>query len=157
MWSGLTAGSVTCGCGHVLVWWQRDDIGPLQWHFLQCTLAPEREVRRHWRAAIRQTTAAATADTIIVEAVVACWTHHTDGTIHTLEADQASGWSPPTLVKRNDDGGWGFDASGVQLTFDPERRHGASASVDATEGDTDDDDDTPTIATASSVYAYNCN
>ena len=26
MWSGLTAGYVTCGCGHVLEWWQRDDV-----------------------------------------------------------------------------------------------------------------------------------
>ena len=55
--------------------------------FLQCTLAPEREVCRRWCAAIERTIAAATADTIIVEAVVACWTHHTDGTIHPSEAD----------------------------------------------------------------------
>ena len=48
MWSGFAASYVTCGCGHVLEWWQRDDIGPLQWHFLQCTLAPERDVRRRW-------------------------------------------------------------------------------------------------------------
>ena len=30
----------------VLEWWQRGGIGPLQWHFLQCMMAPEREVRR---------------------------------------------------------------------------------------------------------------
>ena len=78
------------------------------WHFLQCTLAPEREVRRRWRAAIKRIIAAATADTIIVETVVACWTHHTNGTIHTSEANQASGWRPLTLVKRNDDGGLGL-------------------------------------------------
>ena len=59
-------------------------------------------------------------------------------------------------MKRNDDGGWDFDASGVQPAFDPERRHGASASVDVNEGDTDDDDDTPAVATANGVYGYNC-
>ena len=94
----------------MLEWWQRDDIGPLQWHFLQCTLAPEREVRRRWRAAIKRAVAAVTSDVIVVETVLACWAHRTDGTIHTSETDQASGWRPPTLVQRNDDGGWDFDA-----------------------------------------------
>ena len=156
MWSGLTAGSVTCGCGHVLKWWQRADIGPLQWHFLQCTLAPEREMRRRWRAAIKRTVAAATADVIIVETAVACWTHRTDGTIHTPEADQASGLRPPTLMKRNDNGGLDFDASGVLPAFDPDWRNGTSTNVDAKEGGMDDDDDTPAIVTANGVYAYNC-
>ena len=99
--------------------------------------------------------AATTSDAIVVETVLACWTHRTDGTIHTSETDQASGWRPPALVKRNDDGGWDFDASGVLPAFDPERRNGATAQVDATEGDTDDDDDTPVIVTANGVYAYN--
>ena len=72
MWSGLTAGSVTCGCGDVLEYWQRSDIGPLQWYFLQCALVPERKVRRRWRAAIKRTVAAATADEIVVETVLAC-------------------------------------------------------------------------------------
>ena len=67
MWGGLTAGSVTCACGHVLKWWQHGDIGPLQWHFLQCTLAPEREVRRRWRAAIKRAVAAVTTDAIVVD------------------------------------------------------------------------------------------
>ena len=107
------------------------------------------------RAAIKRTVAAATSDVIVVEAVLACWAHRTDGTIHTPETDQASGWRPPALVKRNDDGGWDFDASGVLPAFDPERRNGATAQVDAKESDTDDDDDTPVIATANGVYAYN--
>ena len=55
-------------------------------------------------------------------------------------------------MKRNDDGGGDFDASGVLPAFGLERRNGASASVDAIEGDTDDDDDTPAIATANGVY-----
>jgi hypothetical protein len=58
IWSGLTAGSVTCGYGHVFERWQRGDIGALQWHFRQCMFAPECEVRRRWRAAIKRTVAA---------------------------------------------------------------------------------------------------
>ena len=81
MWGGLTAGSITCACGHVPKWWQRDDIGPLQWNFLQCTLAQEREVRRRWRAAIKRAVAAVTPGAIVVEAALACWAHRTDGTI----------------------------------------------------------------------------
>ena len=38
--------------------------------------------------------------------VLACWAHRTDGTIPTPETDQASGWRPPALAQRNDDGGW---------------------------------------------------
>ena len=49
--------------------------------------------------------------------------------------------------------GWDFDASGVLSAFDPERQHGASASVDSNEGDTGGDDDTPAIVTANGVYA----
>ena len=33
-------------------------------------------------------------DAVIVETVLACWTHRTDGTIHTSAADQESGWRP---------------------------------------------------------------
>ena len=73
MWSGLSADSVACGCEHVLERWQREDIDPLQWNFLQCTLAPEHDVRRRWRAAIKRTIAAATTDAIIVEVALACW------------------------------------------------------------------------------------
>ena len=29
-WGGLTSGELACGCGHVLKWQGRDDIGPLQ-------------------------------------------------------------------------------------------------------------------------------
>ena len=96
MWSGLAAGSVTCACGHVLEWWQRDDIGPLQWHFLQCTLAPEREVRRRWRAAIKRAVVAVTSDVIVVETALTCWTHRTDGTIHKSDVgDRSSKWLAP--------------------------------------------------------------
>ena len=57
-----------------------------------------------------------------------------DGTIHTPEADQASGWRPPTLANRNDDGGWELGTSGVLLAFDPEVRNGATAQVGTEEG-----------------------
>ena len=110
-------------------------------------------MRRRWRATIKRAIAATTAGAIVVEAVLACWTYRTDGTIHTSEADQASGWRPPTLAKRNDDGGWELDASGVLPAFDPEVRNGATAQVGTIEGDTDGDDDTPAIATANGVYA----
>ena len=52
MWGGVQAGTLTCGCGQVCQRSDRDGVGPLQWHFLQCTLAAETGVRRRWRAAI---------------------------------------------------------------------------------------------------------
>ena len=57
-------------------------------------------MRRRWRAAIKRTVAAATADAIIIETVLACWAHRTDDTVHTLAADQESDWRPPALVQR---------------------------------------------------------
>ena len=115
-----------------------------------------REVRRRWRAAIKRTFAAATTDKSIVETVLACWTHRTDDTIHTSAADQESGWRPPTLVQRDDGGGWEFDASGVLPAFGPERRSGAATNIGEIDGDTDDDADAQTIVTANGVYAYDC-
>ena len=35
MWDGVQAGTLTCGCGQVLQWSDRDYVGPLHWHFLQ--------------------------------------------------------------------------------------------------------------------------
>ena len=104
MWGGVQAGTLTCGCGQVLQWSDRDDAGPLQWHFLQCTLAAETSVRRRWRAAIKRTIVAAAPDLVVAEKVLACWTHLTDGTIHTAAGDQASDWRPPTLAERDLDG-----------------------------------------------------
>ena len=80
MWGRVQAGTLTCGCGQVSKWSDRDDVGPLQCHFLQCTLAAETSVRRRWRAAIKRTIVAAAPDLIVVESVPACWTHLTDGT-----------------------------------------------------------------------------
>ena len=82
--------------------------------------------------------------------------HRTDGTIHTSETDQESGWHPPTLVQRDDGGGWGFDASGVLPAFGPERRSGATTDNDETDGDTNDGADTQTIITANGVCACDC-
>ena len=103
--------------GHVLRWSDRDDVGPLQWHFLQCALAEETSVRKWWRAAIKRTIVASTTDLVVAEKVVACWTHLTDGTIRTSAGDQASGWRPPTLAERDRDGGWNFVPSGVPPSF----------------------------------------
>ena len=44
----------------------------------------------------------------------------------------------------------------MQPAFGPERRNGAVAIMDVTDGDIDDDTDTPTIVTANGVCAYNC-
>ena len=60
MWGGMERGAVACGCGRSLRWVDREDIGPLQWHFLECELAPERAIRRRWRAAVKTALTAAT-------------------------------------------------------------------------------------------------
>ena len=70
MWGGMERGAVRRGCGHSLGWVDREDIGPLQWHFLQCELAPEKTIR--WRAAVRTALTAATTGLVVVEAIVAC-------------------------------------------------------------------------------------
>ena len=70
MWGGMERGAVTCRCGHSLGCVDREDIGPLQWHFLQCELAPEKTIR--WRAAVRTALTAATTGLVVVEAIVAC-------------------------------------------------------------------------------------
>ena len=85
MWSGVQAGSLTCGCSHVLQWSDRDGVGPLQCHFLQCSLAAGTSVRQRWRAAIKRTIVAAAPDLVVAEKVLACWTHLADGTIHTRQ------------------------------------------------------------------------
>ena len=86
--------SPTCPCGCTLEWRDRSDVGPLQWQFLQCTLEPGRVVRRSWCAAIERTLADATTYLAVFETVLACWTHRTEGTIHTAAADQGSDWPP---------------------------------------------------------------
>ena len=65
MWGGVQAGTLTCGCGQVLQWSDRDGVVPLQWHSLQCTLAAETSVRRRWRAAIKRTIVAAAPDLVV--------------------------------------------------------------------------------------------
>ena len=72
----------------------------------------EMRVRRRWRAAIKRTIVAAAPD-LVAQKVLACWTHLTDGTIHTAAGDQASDCSPPTLAERDLGGSWGFVPSGV--------------------------------------------
>ena len=117
MWGGVQAGTQTCGCGQVLQWSDRDGVDPLQWHFLQCTLAAETSVRRRWRAAIKRTIVAVAPDLYIVEKVLACWTHLTDGTIHTAAGDQVSDWRPPKLAECDLGGSWDFVPSGVSPSF----------------------------------------
>ena len=53
MWGGMGRGAVTCGCGRSLGWIDWEDIDPLQWHLLECELAPEKATRRRWHAAVR--------------------------------------------------------------------------------------------------------
>ena len=130
MWGGVQAGSLTCGCGQVMQWSDRDGVGPLQWHFLPCILATETRVRRRWRVAIKRTIVAAAPDLIVAEKVLACWTHLTDGTIHTAAGDQASDWRPPTLVERDLDGSWDFVPSGVSPSFSLRNVHSDSGSDD---------------------------
>ena len=113
----LQAGTLTCGCGKVLQWSDRDDVGPLQWHFLQCILAAETSVRRRWRAVMKRTIVAAAPDLIVSEKVLACWTHLADGTIRTAACDQASDWRPPTLAEHDIDGSWDFVPSGAIPSF----------------------------------------
>ena len=115
MWGGMEQGAVACGCGQSLGWVDWEDIGPLQWHFLECALAPEKAIRKRWRAAVRTALTAATNDLVVV-AIVACWSSRADGAMHTTAADQSSGWKPPTMTAVNADE---FFGSGMQPAFDP--------------------------------------
>ena len=72
MWGGMERGAVTRGCGHSLGWVDREDIGPLQWPFLECELAPEKAIWKRWRAAMGTALTAATTGLVVVEAIVAC-------------------------------------------------------------------------------------
>ena len=73
MWGEkMERGAVACGCGHSLGWVDREGIGPLQWHFLECELSPEKATRKRWRAAVRTALTAATNDLVVLEAIVAC-------------------------------------------------------------------------------------
>ena len=152
MWGGVQSGTLTCACGHVLQWSDRDDVGPLQWHFLQCTLAEETSVRKRWRAAIKRTIVAAASDLVVAEKVVACWTHLADGTIHTSAGDQASDWRPPTLAERDRDGGWDFVPSGVPPSFGLRDDHSGFSSDD--DSDASDAGDDKHIVTANGTFSY---
>ena len=152
MWGGAQSGTLTCACGHVLQWSDRDDVGPLQWHFLQCTLAEETSVRKRWRAAIKRTIVAAASDLVVAEKVIACWTHLTDGTIHTSAGDQASDWRPPTLAEHDRDGGWDFVPSGVQPSFGLRGDHSGFSSDD--DSDASDAGDDNQIVTANGTFSY---
>jgi hypothetical protein len=152
LWSSAVAGPVTCPCGHTLECHGRSDVGPLQWHFLQCALEPERAVRHSRRAAVKRALADTTTDLAIVETVLACWTHRTDVTIRTAAADKDEDWRPPTLTQRDMDGDWEFDNSGVPAAFDPTARSGVDTDSDESNGGSDAHDDTH-INTANGVYA----
>ena len=52
--------------------------------------------------------AAATADVVVVGAIVACCSSRADGTAHTAAADQSNGWKPPAMTATNDNGGYVF-------------------------------------------------
>ena len=152
MWGGVQSGSLTCGCGHVLQWSDHDDVGPLQWHFLQCTLAAETSVRQRWRVAIKRTIVASAPDLVVAEKVLACWTHLADGTIHTAAGDQASDWRPPALAERDLDGSWDFVPSGVPPSFSPRDDHSDSSSDD--DSAASDAGGVMQIVTANGTFSY---
>ena len=54
---------------------------------------------------------------MVVDIVTDCWTHRTDGTIHTACDDQEQGWLPPTLRQLADVGSWEFDPNSVSPVF----------------------------------------
>ena len=152
MWGGMERGSVACGCRHSLEWVDREDIGPLQWHFLECELSPEKAIRQRWRAAVRTALTAATNDLVVVEAIVACWSSRADGAIRTAAADQANGWKPPTMAAVNADGGYEFACSGVQPAFDPTAYWGRETDSDGSEDEGAVTDEQHTV-TANGTFA----
>ena len=124
---------VACDCGHSLGWVDRADIGPLQWHFLECELSLEKAIRHRWRAAVKTALTAATNDPVVFEAIVACWSSRADGVMHTAAADQANGWKPPTMTAVNADGGYEFACSGVQPALDPTAYWGRATDSEGSE------------------------
>ena len=84
---------------------------------MACVLPHEVGVRRRWRAFIRSAIGKAIRDPVVVDIVTDCWTHRTDGTIHTACDDQEQGWLPPTMRQLADVGSWEFDPSGVPPVF----------------------------------------
>ena len=94
---------------------------------------------------------AAASDLIVAEKVLACWTHRTDGTIHTADDDQANDWRPPALAERDRDGCRDFTASGVLPSFSVRDLHSDSESDN---GFVDGADDTKRIVTANGTFAY---
>ena len=117
MWGGMDSGSVLCACGDRLTWSDRKELGPLRWHCLACVLPREVGIRKRWRAFIRSAIGKAIRDPVVVDIVTDCWTHRTDGTIHTACDDQEQGWLPPTMRQLADVGSWEFDPSGVPPVF----------------------------------------
>lgn len=118
LWGGLSEGSWTCACGKTLEWEDRNEVGCLQWHMLECTMAQEVRVRRDWYATIRRVLQEFVAHDFIVEAALACWSISDDGYIPTSAADQDDGWKAPTVVSDGQDGHWKFARNGVEPTFD---------------------------------------
>ena len=117
MWGGEESGSVVCACGDQLTWSNRKELGVLQWHCLACTSPQETGIRRRWRAFVKSAIAKAIRDPVVIEVVTDCWTHRTDGTIHTTYDDQAQHWRPPTMLQLANIGSWEFDSSGVPPAF----------------------------------------
>jgi hypothetical protein len=91
MWGGVGSGSVLCACGDRLSWNDRKELGASQWHHcLACVLPQEVGIRRRWRSLIKSALTKAIRDPAVVETAIGCWTHRTDGTIHTACDDQDS-------------------------------------------------------------------
>ena len=107
MWAGMERGAVTCGCGNSLGWVDREDIGPLQWHFLECELAPKKAIRKRWRAAVRTAPTAATTGRVVVEAIVACWGSRADGAMHTFRNKKSRGFAQEKIAQPTKEKGGG--------------------------------------------------
>ena len=54
MWGVVTRGEWACGCGKRITWSDRQHVGGLQWHMLECSMAEEQSAGKAWRAAINR-------------------------------------------------------------------------------------------------------
>ena len=111
-------------------------------------------MRRSWRAAVKRTLADVTTDLAVIETMLACWTHRTEGTIHTAAADQDNDWLSPTLTQCDMNGGCELDNSGVPAAFHATAHSGVDTDSGRSEDGSDEIDDTH-ITTANGAYAYN--
>ena len=79
LWAGRDEGSVTYACGRVLAWNDRTEIGPLQWHMLECTMPQETAVWKMWYGAVSSVIASATDGAYARDAIMACWSSDSNG------------------------------------------------------------------------------